>query len=272
LLDWYDREREAKVRSQGQTEAVIELDHVTITLSGEEILKDVSLTVYAGEVLVIIGPSGSGKTVLLKTMAGLIAPTSGEVRCYHSDLNKLTSEQRHDLARKIGMQFQRSALFDDLTAYENIAFVLHEHTPMTEDEIHLRARECLAAVALEKYENFHEYEMSGGMKQRLGIARAVALKPEILFMDDPTAGLDPVNADNIADLILNLKRQMNATLVVVTHDILRAYQFAGRIVFVVDQTVLDAGGGEAIRHHPDPRVQQFIHGDLIGPLTQGREL
>jgi phospholipid/cholesterol/gamma-HCH transport system ATP-binding protein len=256
----------------GEPEPILEFDHVSIELGGETILNDVNLRIMPGEVVVLIGPSGAGKTVLLKTMAGLIRPKSGHVRCYHSELLDLSRQERHALARKIGMQFQKSALFDDLTAYENIAFVLREHTLMNEGEIHRRVLECLEAVGLEKYQNFYEYEMSGGMKQRLGVARSIALNPEMLFIDDPTAGLDPVNADKMAELILNLKKQINATMVVVTHDILRAYQFAGRIFLVADKSVIETGNAEQTEKHPDPRVQQFVHGILEGPLTQGREL
>lgn len=251
---------------------VLSLQNVTVELLGETILSDVSFSISPGEICVLIGPSGGGKTVLLKTMAGLFEPKSGKVLCYGHEWKRLSSSDRHTLAAKIGMQFQQSALFDELTALENIIFVLKEHSQMSASAMHARAIECLAAVGLEKYQNQREYELSGGMKKRLGIARAIALKPDILFLDDPTAGLDPVNSDNMAELILELKKQINATLVVVTHDILRAYQFAGRIFLVADQSVIETGNAEQTQKHPDPRVQQFIHGWLHGPLTDKREL
>lgn len=251
---------------------VLSLQNVTVELLGETILKDVSLDIHPGEIAVLIGPSGGGKTVLLKTMAGLFEPKNGKVLCYGREWKNLSLTDRHQLAAKIGMQFQQSALFDELTALENITFVLKEHAPMSNAEMKARALECLAAVGLEKYQNLREYELSGGMKKRLGIARAIALKPEIIFLDDPTAGLDPVNSDNMAELILNLKKQINATLVVVTYDILRAYQFAGRIFLVADQAVIETGDAEQTQNNPDPRVQQFIHGWLHGPLTDKKEL
>lgn len=251
---------------------VLILRDVTVELSGETILKDVNMSVQHGEVIVLIGPSGGGKTVLLKTMAGIFTPKSGHVLCYGTEWAKLSLLAKHDLARKVGMQFQQSALFDNLTAYENLEFVLKEHTHMSSREMHERIMECLKAVGLDRYRDFHEHELSGGMKKRLGIARAIALKPDILFMDDPTAGLDPVNADDMAELILGLKRQINATLVVVTHDILRAYRFAGRIFLVANQGVLETGDAESTQRNEDPRVQQFIHGFLHGPLTDGKEL
>ena len=143
---------------------------------------------------------------------------------------------------------------------------------MSEDQIHDRVIECLQAVGLEKYQGFREYELSGGMKQRVGIARSIVLKPEILFMDDPTAGLDPVNADSMAEMILDLKRQIDATLVIVTHDVYRAYQFAGRIFLVVNQSVVETGDAEHTQSFQDPRVQQFIGGHVHGPLTDGKDL
>jgi phospholipid/cholesterol/gamma-HCH transport system ATP-binding protein len=246
---------------------VLSLENVTIELQGETILKDINLRLYPGEVAVLIGPSGGGKTVLLKTMAGLFEPKVGRVLCYGHEWKKLSLTERHQLAAKIGMQFQQSALFDELTAFENISFVLKEHSHMSESEIGARVIECLAAVGLEKSQNLHEYELSGGMKKRLGIARAIALKPDILFLDDPTAGLDPVNSDNMAELILDLKMQIHATMAVVTHDILRAYQLAGRIFLVADQAVIETGNAQQTQKHPDPRVQQFIHGWLNGPLS-----
>jgi len=254
--------------SDGQTRLpALSLEHVTVELQGDTILKDVNLNLYPGEIAVLIGPSGGGKTVLLKTMAGLFEPKVGRVLCYGHEWNKLSLTDRHQLAAKIGMQFQQSALFDELTSFENISFVLKEHTHMSENEIQTRVIECLTAVGLEKSQALHEYELSGGMKKRLGIARAIALKPEILFLDDPTAGLDPVNSDNMAELLLNLKKQIHATMAVVTHDILRAYQLAGRIFLVADQAVIETGDAEQTQKHPDPRVQQFIHGWQKGPLA-----
>lgn len=246
----------------------IKLDHVTVELGGEIILRDVNLEIQHGETLVIIGPSGSGKTVLLKTMAGIYSPKEGHVFCEGEDWQNLKSEQKHELARKIGVQFQKSALFDSLSAAENIAFPMREHTKMTEKQIEDRVSYCLEAVGLSHARDLLPHDLSGGMRQRLGIARAIALEPEIIFYDDPTAGLDPVNSDKMAELILELKaKQKDATLIVVTHDMLRAYQLAGRIVLVADQSVIETGNAEETKKNPDPRVQQYIHGRLVGPLT-----
>lgn len=250
---------------------IIELQDVSIAFGDETVLSGVNLKVYPHETIVLIGLSGSGKTVLLKALAGLYPAATGSIKCYGKLWSELSLVGKHDLAAKVGMQFQKSALFDDLNAYENVAYPLREHSNLSEKEIHDRVIECLRSVDLEKAKNLQPHELSGGMKQRLGIARAIALKPEILFLDDPTAGLDPINSDNMADLILKLKEEIKTTLIVVTHDLARAYQFAGRIFFVGSKTVIETGSAEQTQKHPDPRVQQYIQGNLSGPLTDGGE-
>lgn len=250
-----------------QNKPALKLIDVTVELGGETILENVNLTVNHGDTIVIIGPSGAGKTVLLKTMAGVYSPIRGHVFCEGEDWQNLQSEEKRNLAKKIGMQFQKSALFDSMTVAENVAFPLKEHTSMDEIQIENRVRECLDSVGLLDAHNLYPHELSGGMKQRLGIARAIALNPEIIFYDDPTAGLDPINSDKMADLIMALKKKNNSTDIIVTHDMLRAYQLAGRIHLVADKTVIETGGEADTKSHPDARVQQFIHGRLTGPLT-----
>ncbi len=245
----------------------LQLQNVTVQLDDDIILKNVNLTVQHQETLVIIGPSGSGKTVLLKTMAGIYTPIHGHVLCEGEDWQNLQSEGKRLLAQKIGMQFQKSALFDSMTVFENVAFPLREHTKMSEADISKRVLLCLESVNLSKSKDQMPDEISGGMRQRLSVARAIALQPELLFFDDPTAGLDPINSDNMADLLLDIKKKTNATVVVVTHDISRAFQLAGRIVMVAQQEVIEVGSAEEAKSHPDPRVQQFLHGSLTGPLT-----
>jgi phospholipid/cholesterol/gamma-HCH transport system ATP-binding protein len=245
----------------------IQMNSVTVTLDGDTILRNINLTVDIGETFVIIGPSGSGKTVLLKTMAGIYTPSEGHVLCEGEDWQNLKSARKHELAKHIGVQFQKSALFDSLTAAENIAFPLKEHTDLSDQEIEERVQYCLNAVNLSKSHDKLPHDLSGGMRQRLGIARAIALNPEIVFYDDPTAGLDPINSDQMGDLILELKNRHKSTVVLVTHSMFLAYKMAGRIALVVDQSVIMTGNKEETMNHPDPRVQQFIHGSLQGPLT-----
>ncbi len=250
-----------------KTSPILEMANVTVAFNNEVVLKDVDMKIFPNETIVLIGLSGGGKTVLLKTLAGLYDPQQGYVKCYGYKWSELSVIDRHDLARKVGMQFQKSALFDELNAFENVAYPLKEHIQLSDEQLKVRVMECLKAVDLEKAQDLEPHEMSGGMRQRLGIARAIALKPEILFMDDPTAGLDPINGDKMADLILNLKKEIGATLIIVTHDIARAYQMAGRIFFVGDKTVIETGSAEATQSSLDPRIQQFIQGRVQGPLT-----
>lgn len=254
------------------TNPILELQNATVAFGDDIILKDVSMKVYPHETIVLIGLSGSGKSVLLKTLAGLYEPSQGHSLCFGHPWDSLSLIDRHDLAQKIGVQFQKGALFDDLSGFENVAYPLREHTHQSEAQIEQRVLECLRAVDLEKAKDLAPHEMSGGMRQRLGIARAIALNPEILFLDDPTAGLDPINSDNMADLILKLKNDLNTTLIVVTHDLSRAFQFAGRIFFVGSKAVLETGGADETKKSTDPRVQQYLQGKLTGPLTDGSEL
>lgn len=246
---------------------VIELKNVSIAFDDDVILKNVNLCVNEGDTLVLIGPSGSGKTVLLKTMAGIYPPQTGDVYCEGENLQHLSRLKRQQLAQHLGMQFQKSALFDSFTVFENVAFPLKEQGDFTDFQIEKRVKECLEAVNLASSAHLFPHEISGGMRQRLGIARAIAMQPNIVFYDDPTAGLDPIHADKIGELIVDLKLKHHSTVVIVTHSMDVAYRLNGTIALVADQEVLITGNNQQTEAHPDPRVQQFIHGSLIGPLT-----
>ncbi len=257
----------------------IELRKVSFSFGRDLILDDVSLSVHPGETVVLIGPSGQGKSTLLKIMGGLIVPTKGEVFIEGNDLQLMTPVDREELAKKIGMLFQKNALFDSLTSLENVAFPLREVTgkklrggrslaPQKSDkEIISLSEKFLDAVGIAHARDLLPDEISGGMQKRLGIARALALEPEIVFYDDPTAGLDPITSRKIVQLIAELKTKSNSTIVAVTNDMHRAYQLANRIMMVVDRTVIDMGSPTQTQAHKDPRVVQFIRGLLEGPLT-----
>ncbi|MGZ3774100.1 MAG: ABC transporter ATP-binding protein [Pseudobdellovibrionaceae bacterium] len=244
----------------------LKLDNVTISLGGETILKDVNFEVAAGETFVIIGPSGSGKTVLLKTMAGVYKPEKGEVYCEGEDWQKFTSEKKNSLLKKIGVQFQKSALFDSMNAFENVAFPLREHTKLDEASIEKKVHECLDSVGLWEAKDLMPHELSGGMKQRLGIARSLALNPEIIFYDDPTAGLDPINTDILLDVISHLKQIYHSTIIMVTHNLICAYKMADRIALVGNKQVIVAGTPEETQKSTNELVHQFVSGSLNGPL------
>lgn len=243
----------------------LRLQDVTIGFDDEVILSKISLEVAPGESLVLIGPSGQGKSVLLKTMSGLIYPHAGTVEVRGENLYE--SESRRELLRKMGMLFQKNALFDSRTCGDNVAFPLREVTKKSEAEIDETVDHFLDAVGILHAKELFPSEISGGMQKRLGIARALALQPQIVFYDDPTAGLDPITSRRIVELILSLKYQNNSTIVMITNDMNRAFQVADRIVMVVDKTLIDTGTVEQTQHHTEPRVHQFIRGQLKGPLT-----
>jgi phospholipid/cholesterol/gamma-HCH transport system ATP-binding protein len=180
----------------------------------------------------------------------------------------MSKKQRVRMVRQMGMLFQKNALFDSLSCSDNLRFPLAETTDLTDAEIERRTTDYLDAVGLLQARDQFPDEISGGMQKRLGIARALALDPKIIFYDDPSAGLDPITSRMIISLILRLKEKHNSTIITVTNDMNRAYQLAGRIFMVVDQTVIEAGDPVSTKQHSDPRIQQFIHGRLKGPLTE----
>lgn len=250
------------------TTPVIELKNVSVAFESESLLRDISLQIQKGESFVLIGPSGNGKTVLLKILAGLLKPTGGEFRVEGQDFHDISQDSQLELQLKMGMLFQKNALFDSLTCGENIAFPLREVTAHPEEEIERRVVFFLEQVGLSHARDLFPDEISGGMQKRLGIARALALDPEIVLYDDPTAGLDPITSRRIVELIMSLKAKRKSTVVAITNDMARAYQMADRIGMVVDGELMICGNKEQTLKHKDPRVAQFIRGSLEGPLTE----
>ncbi|WP_373998555.1 ABC transporter ATP-binding protein [Bdellovibrio bacteriovorus] len=247
--------------------SMIRLQDIKVAFDNHVVLKSVSLDIAAGECFVIVGPSGQGKTTLLKTMSGLVTPQNGKVFIEQKEWLTLSNKERLPLLKRMGILFQKNALFDSLTCVENICFPLRETTKLTDWEITKKAEYFLDAVGIPHARDLYPDEISGGMQKRLGIARALALDPEIIFYDDPTAGLDPITSKKIIELILKLKKEKNSTVVAITNDMNRAYQMADRIGVVVDQELLITGTPEETQKHPDPRVHQFVRGLLDGPLT-----
>lgn len=231
------------------------------------IFKQINVSLFKDETLVLIGPSGQGKTVLLKMMCGLLEPTSGEVYFQGKAAQELRATEKAELLRSIGVLFQKNALFDSLSVGNNIAFPLRETTDKSEKEIDEIVDKYLNAVGLASSKNLFPDEISGGMQKRLGIARALALEPRIVFYDDPTAGLDPITSRNIVNLILDLKKKFNSTVVSITNDMNRAYQMADRIGMVSQGEFILTGTPEQTKKYNDARVQQFIRGEIKGPLT-----
>jgi phospholipid/cholesterol/gamma-HCH transport system ATP-binding protein len=246
----------------------LELRDVSVSFGPDLVLRNINLQIPEGEAFVIIGPSGQGKTTLLKTLSGLVRPTRGQTLIGGQDFHALPNTGQQKLTRKLGMLFQKNALFDSLTVGENIAFPLREVTVKTEVEIQSIVDKFLDAVGIAHAKALFPDEISGGMQKRLGIARALALAPQTIFYDDPTAGLDPITSRKIIDLIVQLRRQLSATVVAITNDMNRAYQMADRIGMVVDKELIVTGSPGATRDHSDVRVRQFIQGSLTGPLTE----
>jgi phospholipid/cholesterol/gamma-HCH transport system ATP-binding protein len=250
-------EKNFKNKTHSAKDSMIRLEGVSISF----------LEIPQGESFVIVGPSGEGKSVLLKLMAGVLEPTSGKVWIDNLDLNGVRGHEREELQQRMGMLFQKNALFDSLKVGENIAFPLAEGTDLSAEEIDKKVDFFLEAVDLSHAKKLFPDEISGGMQKRLGIARALALNPEIIYYDDPTAGLDPITSRKIIDLILTLREENNSTVVAITNEINRAYQMADRIGMVIDQELVVTGNVKSTKKSQDPRVQQFIRGDLEGPLT-----
>lgn len=250
-----------------QPEVIFELKNVSVAFSTKVILKNINLKVMRGESFVLIGPSGFGKTVMLKILAGLLPAQEGQVLVFGKSWQDWHGAERLKVLKRLGMLFQKNALFDSLTCGNNIAFPLRETTEMSENEIQNLVDYFLESVGIPHAKNLYPDEISGGMQKRLGIARALALKPEVIFYDDPTAGLDPITSRKIIQMICDLKNQQQSTVIAVTNDMNRAYQMATRIAFIADQEVVITGNKDQTVNHPDPRVQQFIKGSVEGPLT-----
>lgn len=243
------------------------LEDLSLDFGDGHLLKNVNLTVDDGESLVLIGPSGHGKSVVLKLFAGLIKPTTGRVLVAGHDLQSLNTEERTQLLLQMGMLFQKNALFDSLTVADNVAFPLREKTKTPEAQIQERVDYFLDALGIAHARDLFPDQISGGMQKRLGIARALTLKPKIVLYDDPTAGLDPITSRRIANLISSLREQDKSTLVSVTNDMARAYQLGDRLAMVVDGEIIVTGDKDSTLKHKDPRVRQFVRGSLDGPLT-----
>ena len=217
--------------------------------------------------MVIIGRSGCGKSVLLKTIVGLLKPDSGQVIIDNQDITRLKERELNRLRLRIGLLFQGAALFDSLNVGGNVGFILREHTDLDETNIVKRIRESLDLVDLRGVEELMPSELSGGMKKRVGLARAICARPDIVLYDEPTTGVDPIMADAINTLIWQLHDKLEVTSIAVTHDMVSAYKIADRISMLYDGRIIESGAPEQIKNSGDPVVQQFITGAAHGPIT-----
>ncbi len=249
-----------------RNEKLIEIVDLHKAFRHKPVLCGVNLTIYRGETTVIIGRSGCGKSVLLKHIIGLIQPDQGQIYINGDEVTSLPQQKLYALRQKFGMLFQASALFDSLTVAENVALGLREHTRLPDNEIEGTVREKLRLVGLADVEHLKPAELSGGMRKRVALARAIALDPEIILYDEPTTGLDPIMADVINELIIALRNQLRITALAVTHDIVSAYKIADRVAMLYDGVIIHDGTPEETKQSTNPIVQQFIHGQAEGPI------
>jgi phospholipid/cholesterol/gamma-HCH transport system ATP-binding protein len=253
-------------------DAAIRVEGLDMAFDEKEILHGVTFEVYRGEIFGIMGMSGSGKSSILKCLIGLWQPTGGQVYiCGQTIRGKTEDELNADIRRHMGMAFQYSALFDGMTVAENVGFGLrHQWGLDDEDEIRRRVDEYLEIVDMEGYDEYYPSDLSGGMRKRVGIARALVIEPEVMLYDEPTSGLDPVTAGHINDLLLRLRDQFDTTSVVVTHEVHRLFDIADRVMMIENGEVLALDTPENLMESDIEQVRQFVEGDYLGPLEPGK--
>jgi len=245
---------------------MIKINNVHKSFVGNRVLRGLNLEIEKGETITIIGGSGCGKSVLLKHIVGLMKPEVGEIEVDGQEITRLGVEELAEVQKKFGMLFQGAALFDSLTVGGNISFGLRMLTDLDEREIKKRVSEKLSLVGLEGIEELMPAELSGGMKKRVALARAIAMNPEYILYDEPSTGLDPIMADVINNLILDLQEKLKITSIVVTHDMVTAYKVSDRIAMLYEGRIEEIGTPEEIRETKNPVVRQFITGSSEGPI------
>jgi phospholipid/cholesterol/gamma-HCH transport system ATP-binding protein len=249
---------------------MVSLRDLRVSYGDREILHGISFDVKRGETMVILGGSGSGKSTLLRTLVGLERPSAGEIWIRGKNLADISQDELDEIRKHIGMSFQGSALFGSMTVGENVALPLREHTKLENSTIEIMLRLKLEQVGLEGFEYYMPSQLSGGMMKRAAVARALAMDPEILFFDEPSAGLDPIIAAGIDQLILELKKAFRMTIIVVTHELASAFLIADRMVLIDKGNVVAIGTTEEMRNSKQPRVRQFL--DRVAEPEVSREL
>ncbi len=249
---------------------MIRVVNVYKSFKDKPVLRGASLHIKKGESMVVIGGSGCGKSVLMKHVIGLLKPDSGQVFIDGEDISEMPDKELNEMRKNFGMLFQMAALFDSMYVWENVGFSLIEHTDLPEEEIKRQVTQKLEMVGLSGVENLKPAELSGGMKKRVGLARAIATKPQILLYDEPTTGLDPIMADAINDLIVDMRSKLKVTSLTITHDMVSAYKIADRIAMLYEGRIIEVGTPEEIKNTDNPIVKQFITGSAVGPITAKR--
>ncbi|MDD5261074.1 MAG: ABC transporter ATP-binding protein [Methylacidiphilales bacterium] len=254
----------------GANEPVIEVTDLVRKFGNRAVLNGISFKVYKGDTLIIMGGSGCGKSTLLRHITGSLKPTSGSIKIFGQEIVGLPGPEIDKIRRRFGVNFQFGALLQSLTVGENVALPLREHSKIEENIIDLIVKMKLELVGLTGFENLKPAEISGGMRKRVGLARAVALDPELLFSDEPTSGLDPVMTAVVDKLTMDLTKNLGMTALVVSHDMTSAFRIATRMIMLgtgpLQGKIIAEGTPDEIRNHPDPMLQQFIRGEPDGPI------
>ncbi len=251
-------------------EPVIEVEDLVREFGSRRVLNGISFKVYTGDTLVVMGGSGCGKSTLLRHLIGSMRPTSGSIRIFGKNICAIPERSLAAVRRRFGVLFQSGALLQSMTVGENVALPIIEHGALDRNVVDLIVKMKLELVGLTGFEDLKPAEISGGMRKRVGLARALALDPELLFSDEPTSGLDPIMTAVVDELTTDLTRKMGVTAVVVTHDMVSAFRIATRMIMLGSGnrqgTIIAEGSPQEIKAHPDPEVQQFIRGEPDGPV------
>lgn len=251
---------------KAKEENIIEVRGLVKRFGDRTVLDGMHLDIPAGKITVIMGGSGGGKSTLLRHLIGLLSPNEGSITIDGTNIVGAKEAEMNQVRRKFGMLFQGSALFNSMTVGENVALPLREHTELSDEIVRIIVKVKLELVGLTGFEGFLPHEISGGMKKRVALARAIALDPKIVFYDEPGAGLDPITASMIDQLILDLSKKLKITSVVVTHEMKSAFRIADQIIVLHKGRVLETGTSEQVKNSKNPYVQQFINGEPEGAI------
>lgn len=246
--------------------AFIEIRDLQKSFHGKPVLRGVNLDIEKGCTTVILGQSGCGKSVLVKHIIGLLSADRGRIRVDQVEVGECDERQMLELRKRFGMLFQFAALFDSMTVAENVGFALREHTDRSAEEIRKIVTQKLAEVGLRGVEELYPAELSGGMRKRVGLARALAMDPDVVIFDEPTSGLDPITSATIDDLILSVQKKLGLTAIVISHDVASCYAIADQVALLHGGRVVEIGTPDEIKQSANPMVQQFIHRRVDGPI------
>ncbi|MDO8426103.1 MAG: ABC transporter ATP-binding protein [Deltaproteobacteria bacterium] len=245
---------------------MIKIINLKKSFGDKKVLDGVNLEIEKGKITVIIGRSGEGKSVLIKHIMGLLRPDEGSIFLDDLEITSMRERDFNEVRKRFGMLFQGAALFDSMTVAGNVGFPLKEHTDLNDEDIIKVVREKLKRVGLVGVEEMMPAELSGGMKKRVGLARAIVMDPEIVLFDEPTTGLDPIMSDSISDLVLDTQRVLKTTYILITHDIPFTYKIADKIAMLHEGKIIEQGSVEEMKANPDPILRQFLEGRAEGPI------